>query len=354
MKTSSLKKNQANTATLSLSDFSRIKNSLIPQKTEEHERKELESTLKQISQSKMKNWPDSIEMAKKLKLESRKKIFFEKEAEKRKIDEEERKFNEMEKKIIIERANKLLFEAQDPVKSFHSKLLLADVMKEREYQMEIKQKKKEIEDRINEKWKNVESENLHNYDMKELQKLEVEKIKKEDQMNVINQQLQDFKIKKIKEYQDRVIEGEIIKQRAKEALIQEKEKEDLIRSKAKKQQETFIKANIELEKLKEVKKIQEQEVIKRNEEFAIKKQQMVDLRKRKEAEKFKEKQDTRQKLIDKQIEYLNNLKSKEDEILNKQVKEAEEKKNKEIEEKQRKFNELKVNILINNIYFRNK
>ena len=35
----------------------------------------------------------------------------------------------MQKKIINERANKLLFDSQDQVKSFHSKLLLADALK---------------------------------------------------------------------------------------------------------------------------------------------------------------------------------------------------------------------------------
>ena len=37
-------------------------------------------------------------------------------------------------------------------------------------------------------------------------------------MNIINHQFNDFKIKKVKEYQDRVIEGEIIKINAKKAL----------------------------------------------------------------------------------------------------------------------------------------
>lgn len=69
---------------------------------------------------------------------------------------------------------------------------------------------------------------------------------------------------------------------------------------------------------------------------------MVDLRKCKEEEKFRDKQNRRQKMIDKQCEYLNSIKNKENEILANQVKEVEEKKQRELEEKNRKLDELKV------------
>jgi hypothetical protein len=69
---------------------------------------------------------------------------------------------------------------------------------------------------------------------------------------------------------------------------------------------------------------------------------MQDLRKRKEEKKFREKQAHRQKIIDQQVEYLKNLKNREDEILVKQIKEAEEKKAREDDEKKRRFNDLNV------------
>ena len=40
---------------------------------------------------------------------------------------------------------------------------------------------------------------------------DTEKIKKQLQMTFINQQFKDYKIKRIKDYQDRVVEGKIIK-----------------------------------------------------------------------------------------------------------------------------------------------
>lgn len=65
------------------------------------------------------------------------------------------------------------------------------------------------------------------------------------------------------------------------------------------------------------------------------------MRKDKEESKFMEKQMTRQRIIDKQAEYLRNLKNREDEILNKQVAEAEQKANRLFEEQERRRQEMK-------------
>ena len=207
---------------LNLEDFLRIRNTIVPPEKEEEERKRLDQTLKAISQNKMKQWQDYIEMAKKNKLESRKRVFFEKEMEKRKIDEEEKKFQEMQKKIVIERANKLLFEAQDPVKSFNSKMLLSDVLKERVYQKEIKIRKEEMENQIENKWVELEKEIVKENELKDIKKNDAQIQKKKDQMKFINQQFHDYKIKKIKDYQDSVIEGEMIKLASKQAVEEDK------------------------------------------------------------------------------------------------------------------------------------
>ena len=336
--------NPKSTATISLNEFIRIKNTILTTGQEEDERKNIDARLKQISQTKAKQWPDSIEMAKKTRLESRQKIFFEKEMEKRKIDEEEKRFQEMQKKIIVERANKLLFEQQDSVKSFNSKLLYSDVLKERDIQKEILNRKKDTERFIENKWHDLEKEKMREFDMKEIIKQEEENEKKREQIGTINGQFHEFKIRKVKEYQDKVVEGEIIKLAAKRALEEEKRKEEERRLKAKQQQEEFKRANENLKIQKENKKQHEKEEEKRIEEFAIKKQQMVDLRKRKEIENFQNKQGERQKLIDRQIEHLKIIKNKEEEIFEKQVKEAEEKKNKELEEKEKRKNEMQKKI----------
>jgi hypothetical protein len=130
-----------------------------------------------------------------------------------------------------------------------------------------------------------------------------------------------------------------------------RKKEESRRDKNKKQQGEFLKANQQIKLDKENRKLQEKDEEKIIEKFAIKKQEMVDLRKFKEAEKFKEKQDRRQKMIDRQSEFINSVKNKEEELLSKQIQEAEEKKAKELEEKKRKMEELNVNKIFFSFFF---
>jgi len=129
-------------------------------------------------------------------------------------------------------------------------------------------------------------------------------------MEIINQQFKDMKIKRIKEHQDQIVEGEIIKLQAQDALEKEKQKEEERREKHKQMNENFKKSNQDLEVLKKLQKEKDIAEEKKIEEFSLKKDQMFNLRRKKEEEKAKEKQRQRQILIDKQVEYLKK-KSKE-------------------------------------------
>ena len=97
-----------------------------------------------LSQIKSKNWPDSIEMKKKNRFELEKKKFLEEEERKRLIDLEEKKYKDIQDNQILHKAQKILFDEQDPVKTFNMKLMYCDMLKERDYQKEIKQRKQEI------------------------------------------------------------------------------------------------------------------------------------------------------------------------------------------------------------------
>jgi hypothetical protein len=127
---------------MTLTDFMRIQNEIIPSNAEYENRKALDIRLKTLSATKAKNWPDSLEMKKKNQLEYTKRKFLEDEKRRRKIDEEEHKYNEIQNNLVVNRAKNLLFEQQDAVKSFNSKLMYCDMLKERDYQKEIQNKKK--------------------------------------------------------------------------------------------------------------------------------------------------------------------------------------------------------------------
>ena len=109
-------------------------------------------------------------------------------------------------------------------------------------------------------------------------------------------------------------------------------------------QQEFVEANMEVKRQKELLKERNREEERKIEEFAITKEQMLDLKKKKEKERNIEKQAVRQKMIEKQTEYLRNLKSRENEILDKQQREVEDKKQKLLDEKTKRLNDLKSQI----------
>lgn len=106
-------------------------------------------------------------------------------------------------------------------------------------------------------------------------------------------------------------------------------------------QAEFIQSNIDLKKHREVLKLKNAEEERKIEEYAVAKEKLQELKKKREGEIFAEKQMVKQRIIDRQVEYLKNLKNKEDQILDKQKKEAEEKKSREEEDKRKRFNLMK-------------
>ena len=129
---------------ITLSDFMRIQNEINPLNSEYENRKAYNNKLRMLSQSKSKNWPDSLEMRKKNRFEQEKKRFLEEEERRRLIDLEEKKYRDIQNDQILHRTQKILFDQQDPVKTFNMKLMYCDMLKEREYQSDIKKRKQEI------------------------------------------------------------------------------------------------------------------------------------------------------------------------------------------------------------------
>ena len=105
---------------------------------------------------------------------------------KRQIDEIEKEFAQNEKKTVNDRAKKILFQNQDDIKEFISKMLLSDCMNERKYQKEIKSLQKATNDFIEEKFHAQDLENMAKYDKKEKEKNKLLKKKKDEQIKIIN------------------------------------------------------------------------------------------------------------------------------------------------------------------------
>jgi len=314
-----------NTAVLTLDEFKKMRDrTRIGALDEETEIRQMEKQeLKERSDARVHNWPNTIQALRKKRDDVRYENFKKDEEERRKIDIDEAQYQAGVKREILGQANKQLYEATDRVKSFQSALLLADTLQEREAQKEINIKKKEIAKIIDERWNDIEKENMKVYDEKEEEKKlkEIEKVKANQK--VLKQQHDEFRAKNIRKMQEKKIEGEIVKLKAQEEIVKQREEEKLKRDKILQAQEETRVSNEVLKEIKEQERQKELEHDRKIEEFAKKKEAVTEMRRMREELKFKERQAVRQKIIDDQVERLRKIKNKEDEILNKQIKEAE-------------------------------
>ena len=349
MITEKISKTQRNyPVSMTLTDFIRIQNQIVPSNTEYENRKALDLKLKTVSATKTKKWPDSLELKRKKELEYTKRKFFEEEKRRRLIDEEEHKYNEIQKNLFINRAKQKLFEQQDAVKSFNGKLMFCDVLKERDYQKDIHQRLKTMENIINKSFYDMEIKQIEDYDKKVLEKKLLNEQKIKERMKFLNDQFQESKIKKLQEQQEKLIEGQLMKIQMKKS-IQEDKRIQQKKEKIKQQRiNDYIEANKILEQRKEEQKKKEIEENRKIDEFNIKKQQQNDLRKKVIGEKMKERNLGIQNLIDRQNEYLKLMKTqggnKEEEINKRILKEREEKREKEEKEKKERLDQIKNDI----------
>lgn len=92
--------------------------------------------------------------------------------------------------------------------------MMADVLQEREAQQRVHNRKKEIEKAIDKQWLELEQQQLKEYDEKEVKKFQDDQDKKKKNSKVISDQLQDFKLRYIKQLEEQMLEGELIKRQS--------------------------------------------------------------------------------------------------------------------------------------------
>ena len=304
---------------ISLSELKEIQNIIDPAPTKEELRKSIDIKLRKISQEKIAKWKNSLQNENNLRLEREKNEFIKKERLRQKIDEEERKYQNMRYNLSMQKAREYLFNSKDLVKSFNSSMLYSDTLKERDKQIELNRSIKMRKEKDEQDWIKKEKEQMLAYDMKELEKKKLRRNKSEAEMNIIRNQFNEVKYKRLQEMQDNYIEGEIIKREARNALLEEQKKKEMIKLARIKQNEEFVKRNEELKKYLEIKKQKELEDDKLIEMHAKYKEDLENLKKRKEKEKFEEKQKRQQKLIDVQFENLKRIKEEQERKENKDV-----------------------------------
>ena len=122
---------------ISLSELKEIQNIIDPAPTKEELRKSIDIKLRKISQEKIAKWKNTIQNENNLRLEREKNEFIKRERLRQKIDEEERKYQNMRYNLNMQKAKDYYFNNKDLVKSFNSSLFYSDILKERDKQIEL-------------------------------------------------------------------------------------------------------------------------------------------------------------------------------------------------------------------------
>ena len=130
---------------------------------------------------------------------------------------EEALHNELKSEAIVN-ANQKLYESQDRVKAFHSKMLMCDVLAERDEQVKLKKRKQKVMQQTTQQWVDFEKQQLNDADEKARNELEVEYKKKMDNAYEIKNQLNDFKMQHLRRMQEEMLEGELLKREVSDKL----------------------------------------------------------------------------------------------------------------------------------------
>jgi hypothetical protein len=331
------------TASLPLSEFNRIKASIAATgktSTLEEDRKRLKGTCDDRTQ----HWSNTVLALRKKKEQDKFEKFEREELERRKIDLEEAQFQGAVKKNVMDKAKRQLFERNDKVKTLHSKMLLCDVLQERELQQEIKKHKAGVEEEIKHELHEDILRQCEEYDRKEVEKELAMKAKREHQQEVLKQQHEVFREKHIVRLMEDRIEGDIIKQKAKDQEQQAIREEAERRKKIKRAQEETHKGNLLLQEIRRKEKEKEIEEENKIKKYYVDREAKEKKRKDEQERKFLEKQRIRQMMIDKAVSDLQKKVDKENVRLQKDIEEARMKAENVEKEKREKIQKLKDTI----------
>jgi hypothetical protein len=265
--------------------------------------------LREKSDARVSHWPNTIE-AQRLKKERTRRERFDVEEERRKvIDEQETALKAAKQEHAIRKANLLLYEQNDRIKTFSSKLFLASVLDERQKQLSVKHEKKALAQQVDAHWGMVQAAELRKAEQAETSKAKASDDRayalKEAQLS----QLADIRVTKIARRDGLYSEGQAIKKLAEVAVAEEIENEEKRKENQRGLSKELVAANTESRRIRDAQKaadVKEEEKILA---FAAQKEQQMLERKRRVDEKFVAKQARRQDLIDVQGELLQEIKN---------------------------------------------
>lgn len=265
--------------------------------------------LRLLSESHVANWSNTVDAQRQAKERARAEREERDEQRRRVIDAEEAEIRRAEKEKAVARANLQLYDQNDRVKNFTSKLFLATVLEEREKQLAIKDEKEKLQRQIDAEWAVQQHAQLRQAAIEEEQKVAAIHGRRMQLRDAQLQQLADIRTQKIQARDNNVELGRRIMADAKAAAEEERELAEQRRLADKAKAMELMALNEESKRFREEKQRQEEAEEKRIAEFAEQKQLQVLERKRRADDRFAAKLRARQELIDRQGQELAALKA---------------------------------------------
>ncbi|GFH25797.1 uncharacterized protein HaLaN_23823 [Haematococcus lacustris] len=170
--------------------------------------------LKQLSDERAAQWPNTLQAARARKERARVERLAAEEAERIEADQAEAEMRAEQRRIQIERANKILFDTTDKVKALHGKMLLCDAIKENESLIGFKKQIAVLNKAQEAAFVEQQRQALEIAEAAELARYEAMKQKALEQKAVQTQQLEDMKTRILAERAENKREGELLRQRA--------------------------------------------------------------------------------------------------------------------------------------------
>jgi len=328
----------ANSITLSAKELSDIRqNAMFQQKHVQRSKKEI---LHEMSQNRAAKWGNTIEALRRKKIEDKQKRKDAEEALLRSLDDKEAKMREEERRVMVARANLAKQAESDSIRKFKSKLMMADIVHQREQQMAITKHQTSMDRTMESRYLEQTLKSMKAFDEKENEKVVAAQKKQIETQKVIETQLAEVAARKIAERKQREFEAakliQIAMEEEQKGIKREEERVDHIKA-IQKEQVLWLNEQIK-QKAESLKSKQlEDDKIK---QYAMEKERVEAIRKQKEEDRFVERQGLRQKLIDSQTAYLQKMKLNEDDRVAKQVEVAAAKKEVMEREKEMKKEQL--------------
>jgi len=309
-----------NCVTLSMNDLGVIAQNAMPLNGSVKQSKK--EKLHQMSQARAETWGNTIEAQRRKKISNKKAALEREEMHLRELDEKEALDRAAYRQQMVAAAKVVKREQSDEIRKFKSKLMMADIVHQRQQQMAITEYQKEMEKSLEGKYLEQTLQRMKAFDIKEATKVTTSKLKQIETQKMIEVQLKEVEKKR---KVDKVEKAEAAKQ-----LNQIAAEEDKKRQNAEEQRVQHL-----LSVQKEQREWLEQETLRKAEqqrldakeddkvrEYAVKQDRIKSVRKEKEHTRFEERQRLKQKLIDVQTEHLLALRSNADDRVAKQAESA--------------------------------